>query len=179
MTGNRLVVFAALVSMLVAAGCTSHRVLVDRSKEEEQKNEKKLPLQQYESSLRPSDYDREIEITPKIYSDNVERLDPMEIPRDTIIIKEETVQGFRIQVFSSSGVDEANLIKSLVQEKFPKDSVYVEYDAPVYKVRVGDFLNRYEANQRLPEFVSRGYRDAWIVPERIIQRKLERVPLPR
>jgi hypothetical protein len=49
----------------------------------------------------------------------------------------------------------------------------------VYKVRVGDFANRYEANQRLPEFVEKGYRDAWIVPDRIVQRKLVRVSISK
>jgi hypothetical protein len=70
-------------------------------------------------------------------------------------------------------------MKEVVTEKFIGDSVYVVYDAPVYKIRVGDFVNRYEANQRLPEFTEKGYRDAWIVPDRIVQRKFVRVPLPK
>jgi hypothetical protein len=44
---------------------------------------------------------------------------------------------------------------------------------------VGDFVNRYEANQRLPEFVEKGYRDAWIVPDRTVQRKLVRVSISK
>jgi hypothetical protein len=70
-------------------------------------------------------------------------------------------------------------MKTVAVEKFPRDSIYVVYDAPVYKIRVGDFISRYEANQRLPEFVEKGYRDAWIVPDRIVQRKLIRVFLPK
>ena len=96
-----------------------------------------------------------------------------------MIVQEEVVQGFRIQIFSSSNVDEATLMKNLALEKFVGDSIYVVYDAPVYKVRVGDFLNRYEANQRLPEFVEKGYREAWIVPDRIVQRKLVRVSISK
>jgi hypothetical protein len=175
---QRLLVGFVLITLL-AAGCASRRFIQkEKSKEDEQKEEL-LPLAQYEKSFNPVDYDQEIEITAKSQTDDKQLQSPLEIPRDTMIVQEEAVQGFRIQVFSSSGVDEANLVKSLVQEKFIRDSVYVEYDAPVYKVRVGDFVNRYEASHRLPEFAEKGYRDAWVVPDRIIQRKLVRVSLPK
>ncbi len=94
-------------------------------------------------------------------------------------MQEETVQGFRIQIFSSSNIDDANAAKKGAEGKFSNDSVYIVFDAPVYKVRVGDFVNRYDASQRLPEFVDKGYRDAWIVPDQIEQRKIVRVPLPK
>jgi hypothetical protein len=173
-----LIGFAVII--FIAAGCTSRRFVVDKekSKGDEVKGDN-LTLAQYEATLNPSDYDQEIEIVEKTHLQDNQQQSVLDIPKDTMVVQEEVVQGFRIQVFSSSGVDEANLVKSLVQEKFIKDTVYVEYDAPVYKVRVGDFVNRYEASQRLPEFVEKGYRDAWIVPDRIIQRKLVRVPLPK
>jgi hypothetical protein len=104
---------------------------------------------------------------------------PLEIPKDSMIVQEEVVQGYRIQIFSSSNVDETTLMKNLAVEKFVGDSIYVVYDAPVYKVRIGDFINRYEANQRLPEFVEKGYRDAWIVPDRIVQRTFVRVSISK
>jgi hypothetical protein len=174
---NRQLLIGIVLITLLASGCASRKFLEkERSKEDESKD-KALQLAQYEKTLNPVDYDQEIEVTAKARTD--EKQTPLEIPKDTVIMQEEAVQGFRIQVFSSSGVDEANLVKSLVQEKFIRDSVYVEYDAPVYKVRVGDFFNRYEASGRLPEFVEKGYRDAWVVPDRIIQRKLVRISLPK
>jgi hypothetical protein len=168
------------VLMLIAAGCASSPTSLQYEEpKQEAAKEKKLPLAEYEATLNPSDYDQEVEIVEKAHREEKKQQAPIEISKDSIIVKEEVVQGFRIQVFSSSGVDEAAMMKEVVVEKFFGDSVYVVYDAPVYKVRVGDFVNRFEASQRLPEFIEKGYRDAWVVPDRVIQRKVEHVPFSK
>jgi len=166
------------ILVLMTAGCSSSSQFT-RDREQKQETDIKRSLAEYEATLNPADYDQEIEVIEKIQVEEKKQRSPLEIPKDSLIIEEEIVQGFRIQIFSSSGVDEVTLMKDIANRKFFNDSVYVVYDAPVYKVRVGDFVNRYEANQRLPEFVEKGYRDAWIVPDRIIQRKFVHVPLPK
>jgi hypothetical protein len=173
-----------LLTAVILAGCSSSQpVQKDEQKPEAVKpevpKEKKLPLSTYEATLNPANFDKEIEEVQKVQDEEKKPAAPLEIPKDSLIVQEEAVQGFRIQVFSSSNVDEATSMKNVTLEKFTGDSIYVVYDAPVYKVRVGDFVNRYEANQRLPEFVEKGYRDAWIVPDRVIQRKLVRIALPK
>jgi hypothetical protein len=176
----RFLLHPLCVLMLMIAGCTSSRpFLQEEEPKQEALKEKKRPLAEYEATLNPVDYDQEVEVVEKAHVEEKKQREPLEIPKDSLVVEEEVVQGFRIQVFSSSGVDEATLMKNVTMEKFADDSIYVVYDAPVYKVRVGDFLNRYEANQRLPEFTEKGYRDAWIVPDRIVQRKFMRIPLPK
>ncbi len=166
--------------MALLAGCTpSKPFLVEEQPNNEQPKEKKLLLSEYEATLNPVEFDQEIEAVQQTRHEEQKQQNPLEIPRDSLIVQEEVVQGFRIQIFSSSNVDETTLMKNLALDKFVGDSIYVVYDAPVYKVRIGDFVNRYEANQRLPEFVEKGYRDAWIVPDRVVQRKLVRVPLAK
>ena len=170
--------FFVSVSLLV--GCTtSKEVLIEEKPKSEQPKEKKLLLSEYEGTLNPVDFDQEIEGVQNAHHEEQKQQTALEIPKDSLVVQEEVVQGFRIQIFSSSNVDETTLMKNLALEKFVGDSIYVVYDAPVYKVRIGDFVNRYEANQRLPEFVGKGYRDAWIVPDRIVQRKLVRVPITK
>jgi hypothetical protein len=175
------ILFSALcVLMLLTAGCTSSPPFIrDEEPKQETPKENKRSLADYEATLDPADYDQEVEVVEKARVEEKKQQAPLEIPKDSLAVEEEVMQGFRIQVFSSSGVDEATLKKNVVMEKFIGDSVYVVYDAPVYKVRVGDFVNRYEANQRLPEFMEKGYRDAWIVPDRVVQRKFVRVSLPK
>jgi hypothetical protein len=164
------------------AGCTpSQRFVVEEQKtpvKAEVPQEKKMPLAEYEATLHPSDFDKEVELSQPIVEGVIAPV-PLEIPQDSIVITEEIIQGFRIQIFSSANVDDATMMKNLAIEKFPRDSIYVVFDAPVYKVRIGDYVNRYEANQRLPEFVEKGYRDAWIVPDKVVQRKLVRIPLKK
>jgi hypothetical protein len=127
------------------------------------------PLSEYEATLNPADYDQEVEVIQKQQSDEHPTL-PIDVPLDTAAAAEQVLQGFRIQIFSSASIDEANAAKFAAIERFVADSVYVLFDAPVYKVRVGDFVNRYEASQRLTEFNEMGYRDAWVVPDRIVRR---------
>jgi hypothetical protein len=178
---NRKQLLAGLFLVTVlAAGCTSSKpYLAENEPNNEQTKGKKLLLSEYEGTLNPVEFDQEIEFVQKAHGTEQKQQNPLEIPRDSLIVQEEAVQGYRIQIFSSSSVDETILIKNLALEKFGGDSIYVVYDAPVYKVRVGDFLNRYEANQRLPEFVEKGYRDAWIVPDRIVQRKRVRFSISK
>lgn len=58
--------------------------------------------------------------------------------------------GYRIQIFSSSNNKwDAVQAKSEFLKAFPDIKSYLVYQAPNFKVRVGDFLDRLEANQQL------------------------------
>ena len=61
-------------------------------------------------------------------------------------------------------------------QRVTEDSVYIVYDPPVYKVRIGDFRTRAEASQKLGAMSSIGFADAWVVGDRIVIRKTVRVP---
>ena len=177
---TRPLLAGVFLATALLAGCTSSKMVEAEEKpKNEQPREKKHLLSDYEATLNPVEFDREIVMVQKSLSGEQKQQNPLEIPKDSMIVQEEVVQGFRIQIFSSSNVDETILMKNLAGEKFIGDSIYVVYDAPVYKVRIGDYVNRYEANQRLPEFVQKGYRDAWIVPDRIVQRKLMRISVSK
>lgn len=59
------------------------------------------------------------------------------------------VQGFRAQVFSGNdqrkSKDEAYQKEKEIKELFPDVPTYVKYDAPFWKVRVGDYRSHEEA----------------------------------
>jgi hypothetical protein len=40
--------------------------------------------------------------------------------------------------------------------------LYLDYEVPYYKLRVGDFSVREEAENMLPEIKAIGYRNAWV-----------------
>lgn len=72
------------------------------------------------------------------------------------------VYGYRVQVFATIYKDKAEKIRSEVQEKvaFP---VYVEEIPPFYKIRIGDFQKREDAEQFLTTVQkSLGYADAFV-----------------
>ncbi len=79
-----------------------------------------------------------------------------------------TQDGFRLQVFETSSVEEAN--RSLRKfEKALDDSVYMIFEAPLYKLRTGNFVTKREAENEKLKLNREGYKDVWIVRSRIEQ----------
>ena len=73
---------------------------------------------------------------------------------------------FRVQVFASKSFDEAQEFALEIESLFPK-GVFVEYQAPYYKVRVGEFYDSDEGEYFLEDVKRLGFRNAWLV--RVIQ----------
>jgi hypothetical protein len=71
-------------------------------------------------------------------------------------------QGYRVQIFLSDNLREAAQVLAEARGKF-EEEVYLEYDAPYYKVRVGDCKTELEGQDLLKAAHRRGYRDAWLV----------------
>lgn len=64
------------------------------------------------------------------------------------IQNESKIQGWRVQIYNSSGVDsrkEAEEIRRKFLERYPDATVYVIYQPPFFKIRVGDFRTREDA----------------------------------
>lgn len=79
----------------------------------------------------------------------VERL--IERQRDIYAVSN-TMSGFRVQIFMEIGneaVDHANLVKKEFEELYPELPIYLSYEQPYYRLRVGDFRNRIEAEKHL------------------------------
>ena len=63
-----------------------------------------------------------------------------------------TTNGFRVQIFMEIGneaVDHAEMVKKEFTENFPELPIYLSYEQPYYRLRVGDFRNRVEAQKYL------------------------------
>lgn len=165
MLDQRTIPLTFLISILFLLwGCASS----PRAIEQPEQLQQKTSIEEYERTFNPSKYNEPIAATT---TREKSATLTVTLPEDSLQITEEVVQGYRVQVYSSSNFDEASQMKSLVAEQASSDSVYILFDPPVYKVRVGDYPTRYEANQRLLFFLNAGYRDAWIVPDRIVLRK--------
>ena len=67
--------------------------------------------------------------------------------RTSVLTSNGKVKGFRIQITSTSSRDQAFNAKAAVQSKFPDQKVYTTYQAPLFKVRVGDFIKREDAEK--------------------------------
>ena len=51
-----------------------------------------------------------------------------------------------------------------------KDSLYVVFEAPVYKIHYGNFSKKYEAEKIKMQLKQKGFKNIWIVRSRIEQK---------
>jgi len=55
-------------------------------------------------------------------------------------------KGYRLQVMNTRSRGDAFKIKADLLENFPSEKVYILYQSPYFKVRVGNFVNRDDAD---------------------------------
>ncbi|MCK9421660.1 MAG: SPOR domain-containing protein [Bacteroidales bacterium] len=80
-----------------------------------------------------------------------------------------SIDGFRIQLFSDSGNNSKTNAQAVYDEfilKYPKIGAYLTFKSPNYKVRIGDFRTRLDAQRFLNE-LTLDYPNAFIVAEPI------------
>jgi len=85
------------------------------------------------------------------------------------------IEGFRIQIFSDSGNNSKNQAQAASDEfiaKFPNVNAYLTFKSPNYRVGVGDFRNRLDAQRFLLE-IAPDYPNAFIISDKINLPKVE------
>ena len=77
-----------------------------------------------------------------------------------------SVEGFRIQLLATQDRFNAEKFKSEL-EKIYKNKIYIIFEAPNYKVRVGDFIDRKSAEEMRQNLSKKGYTTAWIIRSKV------------
>ena len=78
----------------------------------------------------------------------------------------EIPNGFRIQCFASSQIERIRAEQKSLETKL-NYPVYIIFASPYYKLHVGDFTTREEADNALAKIKELGYSDAWVVRSKI------------
>jgi len=79
------------------------------------------------------------------------------------------IPGYRIQIFFDSGLNSsirAAEARDAFLLLFPEIPAYVSWKAPNYRVRVGDFRSRLEAERTL-QLILADYPNAWVIKDEI------------
>lgn len=69
---------------------------------------------------------------------------------DTLADKNRTIRyapGYRVQVYVGTQRKEVESTKLLIYQNFPELSPYLSYSQPTYKLKVGDFMRRIDADR--------------------------------
>ena len=76
------------------------------------------------------------------------------------------IEGFRVQIFATQDRNKADQLQEELALKFD-EKIYVIFEAPNYKLRIGDFLDRDDAEILRMRLVSLDFSSSWIVRTRI------------
>jgi hypothetical protein len=87
-------------------------------------------------------------------------------PNEVIATDNNIMTGFRIQVYSGTNRTEAEHIKQEISQNYGNVPVYEVYQSPYFKIRVGDFRNRIEA-QELFYKLKQQYTGILLAPDKI------------
>ncbi|HPH23644.1 MAG TPA: SPOR domain-containing protein [Chitinophagaceae bacterium] len=67
--------------------------------------------------------------------------------RSSMLTSSGQYKGFRLQVISTNDREKAFGIKSDLMNRYPEEKAYVMFQSPYFKVRIGNFIKREDANK--------------------------------
>ena len=76
------------------------------------------------------------------------------------------IRGYRIQIYFGGERRQASRVKARFLKQYPEREAYTLYQRPSFKVRVGNFRNKLEA-QKLYHQLDQRFQTVFIVPTRI------------
>lgn len=75
-------------------------------------------------------------------------------------------QGYRIQIYSGNNRDEANNARNRSYALFPEITPHIVYNQPTFRVKVGDFVDRLDA-QRVYAGLMADFPNAMVVQDKV------------
>lgn len=82
------------------------------------------------------------------------------------------VNGYRVQLASGNSRQTLMDVKAKFLQKYPEMGAYLEYQSPQFKLRVGDFRTRPEADAFVIE-ARKNFSAAFVVPDKVIVEGVE------
>jgi hypothetical protein len=110
--------------------------------------------------------------TGKVEVFQSESIEKLMLKHITINSENETIEGYRIQIHFGGEREKAKSVKTKFLQQFPEVTAYEIYQQPNFKVRVGDFRTRLEAQKFMNE-LNTLFPSSFIVADDIHLPKLE------
>lgn len=109
-----------------------------------------------------------------LYVDQDSRIESLIAKQRSLYRIDSSFNGYRIHIFSEIGneaLDHARAVKAQFEYAFPDIPVYLTYVEPYFRLRVGNFRNRVEAEQCLRRIKPR-FREAFVTADKIYRPKI-------
>jgi cell division protein FtsN len=164
-----LFIVTVIISLLI--GCSASTGSRYETKVETDKESKTEATKEVSEDFDITPYQTEINIeappiaTDKLPPDVWYAYDDSLVEMQRQIVS--TTDGYRVQVLSTDDIDEANRVRAEVYEKATRKEVYIIFEPPFYKVKVGDFTSKAEAENLRFKLSQLGYTESKIVQETV------------
>jgi hypothetical protein len=77
-------------------------------------------------------------------------------------------RGYRVMALNTNDRDLAYKTKAQLLSRFPEFQVYVSYQAPFFKLKIGDFISRNDAEDLRKRIATMMTKGVYIVPDLVI-----------
>jgi hypothetical protein len=123
----------------------------------------KEAVPQYDESFDPLTLNDDDIVIAAAASALPEENAPSEKSEETQIQKD--ITGFRVQILATKNIETASLFEQEASERFEPlgHHTYLVFEAPLYKIRLGDCQERSEAETLRDTALEYGYRESFIV----------------
>tara|TARA_B100000424_G_scaffold270499_1_gene269994 strand:- start:2513 stop:2968 length:456 start_codon:yes stop_codon:yes gene_type:complete len=124
-----------------------------------------IVLSQNKNNFNPSLLNDPEPLWPEIVNPltSYETINELNVISDTLAAE---IEGFRVQVFATLNRKKVDELQETLLLKYEEKS-YIIFEAPNYKLRMGDFLDRKNAENLRKRLAANGYPSSWIVRTRI------------
>lgn len=85
-------------------------------------------------------------------------------------VQKKEAHGFRVQIIATQDIEKATLLEEEARNQFSPfgHEAYLIFEAPLYKIRIGNFSNRNQAEDLKEKAIKMGYRESFIVRTKVI-----------
>ncbi len=97
------------------------------------------------------------------------RIDTLLLKQRQIHANDSTIDGFRVQIFMELGNDairHADSVREVFSKNYPDVPIYLLFGQPYYRLRVGDYRTRLEA-ENMYQRLKKTYKNAFVTADRI------------
>ena len=97
------------------------------------------------------------------------RIDTLLMKQRQIHANDSTIDGYRVQILMELGNDalhHADSVMEVFKKKYPDVTIYLLFGQPYYRLRVGDYRTRLEA-EHMYQRLKKKYKNAFVTADRI------------
>lgn len=166
-------IFFILLSILLVSCSASTGNRYEKNEKEKSEEKDKTSKKKYEENFDITPYRTKVNIEEEKNNTSAKDLNAWynyenaETPDTSFLHVRGHTNGYRVQVVATDNLQQADSIKSELPSITNSRAIYISFDPPFYKVKVGDFINISDAKNLSFKLNQLGYSEARVINDKI------------